>query len=270
MSPQRLCPICQKPDWCSVAHDGSAACCMRVADGAEHHVDLAHGRAYIHKLNGHPVSRPSYVPCRSRPFDLDYPSIMGRWEADTRSEILAAHAAQLGVSGASLNRLDVMWCGERGAWAWPMCDARRRVVGIRLRTESGDKFSLPGSKAGVFIPSGLNNKTRLLVCEGPTDTAAALTLGQQAIGRPSCSGGTDIICDLLQAGRRQDVAIIADSDGPGLYGARMLADRLIGICKSVKLIHIFPHSDLRSWLRAGCRPEMLAGLLDAAVVHGER
>jgi 5S rRNA maturation endonuclease (ribonuclease M5) len=174
-----------------------------------------------------------------------------RWQACTSSEAIQDLAAELGVSRESLERLDVTRAPERAAWAFPMHDDRRQVVGIRLRGSQGQKFALSGSHAGVFLPRGLDSRSTLLICEGPTDTAAALTLGYQAVGRPSCSGGTNILCDVLQAGRRRDVVILGDSDGPGRNGARQLADRIVGLVRSLKVITAAPHKDIREWLQAG-------------------
>lgn len=260
VTPSRRCPICGKPDWCSIDAVDGTVLCMRIADGTTKHVDLVHGTGYLHKANAPamparrsapPVQR--YVAENTQAFVLDYAAIWQRWHKQTADAALKAFASQLGVTCVSLKRLSVVRCKERNAWAFPMYDAIRHVVGIRLRAD-GRKFALPGSHAGLFIPAGLETKPALLICEGPTDTAAALSLGFDAIGRPSCSGGTEYICNLLQAGRRRNVAIIADADGPGRYGANQLADRLLGICQSVKVIDMpHPHKDLREWARMGCK-----------------
>lgn len=250
----RRCPICNRPDWCSVTADGSVACCMRVADGAVVHKDLGHGIGHIHRLSGgiEPPPRHSAAPSRTsdRP-ELDYEAILARWRQYTPADALDDLAAELGVARSHLERLDVTYCPERRAWAFPMHDDLRRVVGIRLRGWDGSKFALPGSRAGVFIPRGLDSRSPLMICEGPTDTAAALMLGYQAVGRPSCSGGVHIICDWLAATRRRDAIVMADADGPGRVGAKQLADRIIGICRSVRIITALPHKDLRAWLRTG-------------------
>ncbi len=259
VSRQRPCPICGKPDWCSITEDGAAACCMRISEGAVAHVDQGHGVGHIHQLDASEAlplrfceSRPAVGTRTERPaFALDYGAILRRWRACTSTEAIQALAAGLGVSRESLERLEATWAPERAAWAFPMHDDRRQVVGIRLRGSQGQKFALNGSHAGVFLPRGLDSRSTLLICEGPTDTAAALTLGYQAVGRPSCSGGTNILCDMLQAGRRRDVVILADSDGPGRCGARQLADRIVGIVRSFKVIAAAPHKDIREWLQAG-------------------
>ncbi len=184
---------------------------------------------------------------------LDYDAILARWRQATPPQALEDFARTLGVHVNALLELDVTWCAEKSAWAFPMHNERRQVVGIRLRAETR-KFALSGSKAGVFIPSGLDSRSLLMICEGPTDTAAALSLGYQAIGRPSCSGATTIIADLLQAGRRRPVVIVSDADGPGRAGARQLADRIVGLCQGVRIITAAPHKDLRAWLKAGATP----------------
>jgi hypothetical protein len=68
-----------------------------------------------------------------------------------------------------------------------MCDGYGEVVGIRLRNERG-KFAVRGSRQGVFV-AGVPAQKTLFVCEGPTDTAAAVDLGLFAVGRPNCCCG---------------------------------------------------------------------------------
>ena len=34
MTRARPCPICKKPHWCGVSHDGTVCICMRVEEGA--------------------------------------------------------------------------------------------------------------------------------------------------------------------------------------------------------------------------------------------
>jgi hypothetical protein len=44
---RNLCPICDKPDWCGIAADGSIAICMRIAAGA---VSGSKNQGYVHIL----------------------------------------------------------------------------------------------------------------------------------------------------------------------------------------------------------------------------
>jgi 5S rRNA maturation endonuclease (ribonuclease M5) len=86
-----------------------------------------------------------------------------------------------------------------------------------------------------------------LICEGPTDTAAALTLGYFGLGRPSCSGGTPHIIQTIKRLGILQVAIIADNDGPGLAGAKMLMEHLNIAC----CILVLPCKDLREFIASG-------------------
>lgn len=246
------CPICGRPDWCSLAEDGSAAVCMRVGGG--HEINMPHGVGHVHKLDGSLPAIPDYSPpprVASEP-DIDCEAVMVRWRAATPEGAIEGLADDLGVSPSALARFDPAWSATHQAWAFPMHDDRRRAIGIRLRNSTG-KWSVRGSRSGLFIPTGLDSRSLLMICEGPTDTAAALTLGYQAVGRPSCSGGNQIVCDMLAVGRRRDVVIMADSDGPGRLGARHLADQIMGLSRSVRIVTARPHKDIREWLQAGAR-----------------
>jgi 5S rRNA maturation endonuclease (ribonuclease M5) len=220
---------------------------MKVSEGAKRVVQMNHGTGYIHEG----VVEGRIAPQREREV-VSYrrPNFAARlkrwWAEETTGAMVAELAGILGVSVASLVRLGPpAWSSHYQAWGWPMHDDRRRVIGIRLRNEKS-KWAVGGSSSGCFIPSGIDSRSALLICEGPTDTAAAITLGYQAIGRPSCSGGTEIICDMLQAGRRRDVVIVADNDGPGQAGAKALQDRIVGLCASVRA-WTPPAKDLREW-----------------------
>ena len=51
------CPICGKPDWCSVSEDGSVALCRREDNGrGTYKVDQAGVGYWYHRLDGHPSS----------------------------------------------------------------------------------------------------------------------------------------------------------------------------------------------------------------------
>ena len=238
---------------------------MRISEGSYRRADLRHGVGYYHRCSSiasRPLVNYSTAPqAPPRAFEMDFDSILRRWGAQTQPWELDDLACELGVSWGSLVRLGVVRRLGKTAWAFPMHDDRRRVVGIRLRSPAGQKFALGGSHAGAFIPSGLDSRSTLLICEGPTDTAAALTLGFNAIGRPSCSGAVNIISDMLRVGRRRNVVIVADADEPdkdgrrpGIDGAEHLASCIVDLTLEVRVNICEPYKDLRAWLNAGCTP----------------
>jgi hypothetical protein len=176
------------------------------------------------------------------------------FRVSVRPARLAWLAGELGVSAEALARLGIGWSERSGAWAFPMADAGRRVLGIRLRTELGRKFAVRGGREGLFIPDGLGSAGPLLIAEGPTDTAALLDLGFVAFGRPSCRGGRDLLLDLVRRWRPAEVVIVADNDAghQGRDGAVDLAGRLATHHRCVRVIAPPPGvKDSRAWVRSG-------------------
>ena len=188
----------------------------------------------------------------------DMPSVdCARLAADFAAAVdlgrLAEFANSLGLSTNSLTRLAVGWSSDSKAWAFPM-RREQQIVGIRLRSQTGHKWSVTGGREGLFIPHGLTFSEMLLIAEGPTDTAALLDMGFEAVGRPSCSGGVGLLVDLGRSRRVKDVVIVADVDphGAGQRGAESLAIALVPYCPSIRVIE--PPGgikDVRDWMRAG-------------------
>jgi hypothetical protein len=249
------CPICGKPDWCQVSTDGRAAICRRSDAGK-----AQKGGGSLHQLDGRGdaaavvvSSRPSLPPRATR---TDLHLLAQRFATSINPARLARLGEQLGVTAASLVRLDVGWSVERSAWTFPMRDETGNVLGIRIRTTTGRKFAVTGGREGLFIPRDLDGP-RLFVCEGPTDTAALLDLEFAAIGRPSCMGGRQIIVDMLRRRHKagdgiDQLVIVADGDGPGQRGAEQLAGVARLYCGIVQLVTPPPpFKDMRAWKQGG-------------------
>ncbi len=244
----RPCPICAKPDWCGVSAEGDVACCMRVQSDRP-----ARNGGWLHSIAGAPpppVPR-EYVPRPPRGPPSDWPALLRRFERDTRTADVERLAASLGVSPGSLLRLGIAWAAPHRAWAFPMCDAKHETVGVRLRADDGRKWAVAGSRNALLWPDDLAGGGPLLVCEGPTDTAALLDLGYDAIGRPSCTGAVEMVIEAVRALRRRDVVVVADADGPGIEGADRLAHALTGAGRRPKVIQPREGKDARAWVRAG-------------------
>ena len=94
-----------------------------------------------------------------------------------------------------------------------------------------------------------------MVCEGPTDAAAAMALGYEPIGRPSCSGSERHVVDTCKRMGYERVTVCADNDGPGVTGARRLANVLNAARISVRMVIPGGYKDLRDWFRAGVTRE---------------
>ncbi len=189
--------------------------------------------------------------------------LIREWQAQTGPAALAAFALSLGVSTSSLVAVGTAWAVPHSAWAFPMCDGYGNAVGIRLRNERG-KFAVRGSRQGIFLPdraAPVSPQPWLFVCEGPTDTAAAVELGLFAVGRPNCCcGGAEIKVFARRHGVSR-VVIISDNDKPGLDGARKVGGEL----KLPFAVYLPPAKDVREFVRLGGTRAMIENTLKGLV-----
>lgn len=271
------CPICGHLGWCTKTADGQAVKCMRVKSD----LPIKSG-GWVHRLTTAPPPRrllprrqPAPVPAPTK----NWPILM----AEFSSEDVPRLAADLGIEPVGLYRLGAAWATPHRAWAFPMYDGRREMIGVRLRADNGRKWAVTGSHNGLFWPTGLATQADLLVvCEGPTDTAALLGLGFDVIGRPQCQGLEDLVIDACRLLRPRDVVILADFDEPkprpdgttfrpGQDGARCLADAMTLAGRRPKIIlPLAPHKDARAWVRAGATRETVLAVIRAARYHQPR
>lgn len=243
------CPICAKTDWCTIGE--RAVLCQRVQSdrpakrgGWYHLLDFKMGTAV-----------PKLKPRPAPPLLTGIRRMIERWADETSVGAFEDHAVELGVSPESLASLNMVYASEHQAWAFPMCDGYGEMIGVRLRSTDGRKWAVRGSRGGLFICKNGNNCSQIAyLLEGPTSTAAALTMGLYAIGRPSCNSGGDLVLTALRQLRISKVVIVADNDDkpngmrPGFDGALKLAKELKGI-RSV--IWTPPTKDMRDFLKAG-------------------
>ncbi|MBN2448003.1 MAG: hypothetical protein JXO22_14830, partial [Phycisphaerae bacterium] len=250
----------ERPDWCTLTVDGSAACCMRIESPKR----LRNG-GWLHRLRddddwrGRPRVRRVILTTKHMSV-ADFGRLAEQYASAVTPSMLHALASRLGVAPEALARLRIGWDGS--AWTFPMSDSAGRVTGIRRRFLDGRKLSVKGGHEGLFVPTDLPADGLVLIAEGPTDTAALLTLGFDAVGRPSCRGGVGLVCDLV---RDRPAVIVADGDRPGQLGAEILAVALAAQCPSVRVIR--PPSginDARAWLRSGATARHVRAVIDAA------
>lgn len=268
------CPICGKPDWCGISSDGKVAHCMRIQSPKP----VPNG-GWIHRLNGcQPVDfreNPHYSAknaglwVKYLTHAPDFSQLNSQYRQAVQLDI---PAKRLGVSGEALHRIGIGYDGKN--YTFPMVDNDIRIVGIRIRADSGKKWSVKGSKNALFKPAGVHcDDSLLVICEGPTDCAALLTLGFNAIGRPSCLGGVKYIIPFLRAGPRREVVIMADRDEPkrlpngslwrpGYDGAMKLARQVKWLTDGVKVVKPPRHKDIRRWLIAGATKDTVQAIIN--------
>ena len=262
------CRICGKPDWCTYAPKFSGWCCMRTVsqrplkNGGYWHSDSADIQ-YKH------VPKPApEIP------QIDAERVMGECYDATRPEWITKLAELLGVHRWSLIDIGAAWAPRKvlkqymdwrgkGAWAFPMRNGSGHPVGVRLRTNEGQKISIRGSREGVFVPNTGYSKIAYIV-EGPTDLSALLSLGAWGFGRPSCRGCISHMQVTINRLRISRVIIIGDNDlakwenekSPGIDGAKNLAAELHVPVASLLL----PTKDTRQFVKDGGNLKVLEAM----------
>ncbi|MGN6544425.1 MAG: primase-helicase zinc-binding domain-containing protein [Aureliella sp.] len=218
-----------------------------------------------------PAVRPvvrSLQPSASAAEESRFELMAELWQRNMRPAWLERAASLLGLPAEPLKRLDVGWSPAHRATSWPMRDAAGSVVGIRLRCpKTAKKWAVKGSQAGLIYPTDLSlvePARRLVICEGPTDTASLLSVGIAAVGAPSAGCGVEYLDSLARRLMPREVVILADADAAGVAGAKRLATRLI-LVAPVR-IATPPESikDARAWVCSGASRTALEASFDAA------
>ena len=313
VSKREPCPICHKTDWCNLSNDGVVCICHRVESPR-----LApSGSGWIHRL----VDRP-FTPYRPRPrgqalasspssagravpsppeqelnihcspstftYNLNFEKIHASYSSDPI--LIEGLATTLGVDDLALKSLDVRFNRFDECWSFPMRDVKGDVVGLRYRELAGSrKWSARGSKDGLFYSTvhlgAAPSPQELLIVEGPSDTAAAMSLFSASttnhqpqitylpVGRSSCQAGSAHLAALIRRIHPVRVTIVADNDTPGIKGAELLAQQLThsstlpfsSFIAPVRILVVpHPYKDLRAWyLSNTLTPPLFADLSSA-------
>lgn len=260
VSEETPCPKCGSPDWCLIHRSGRKCICQRVERGG-----IPRGEAgYLHYLpEGErvPINKPAEPKTYLAPNQIK--AYLA--EHDGAENMLEHQAHLLGLPVSSIKAFQAHYESQAAALIFPMYDEHGHVCGCRLRRSDGRKWSLKGGREGVFLPHGsIVTGQPIFIAEGPTDAAAAYSLGfHNVIGRPSCTGGVRIIChSFLLRNALTPVVIFADPKPQELDGATKLAMQLPNPC-----VVIVGPTDLREFviktdLQSDARRGILEGLTD--------
>lgn len=248
-----------------------AVLCLRVDKGA--FKTAQNGMGYLHRINDDPnFIKRQQAPQTVRAINPEMQGIHAECLFRMTPQLLRELSESLGVSAESLTRISVGWHASGRAYSFPMRDESNAVIGIRLRNIQGKKWSITGSFNGVFIPRNLPCSGPIHVVEGPTDTAAMITLGLSCIGRPSNTAGNGLIVNYAKRFLpRRDVVIVQNNDPIGSdarrlteAGALALKAALLesGASLSVAIVTP-PFKDVRAWLGEGMTANDLNLLVEA-------
>ncbi len=180
-----------------------------------------------------------------------------RFQEELDGKLLKRLGKNLGVPVDALKALGVGCCTKLDCWTFPEWNARRQIVGITCRLQDGRKLCIKGSKRGLILPDGWDQRKKgpILVPEGASDVAALHAMGLTAVGRPAANQGAELLSQLLR-GNPQDVIILGEFDAkpdgswPGLAGAKRVAAQLSDLLGREVKWALPPEQakDARAWL----------------------
>lgn len=274
VSRREPCPICGKPDWCirvvgepRFARDGELydTLCNRIPNNRE---PITEALGYPYIAGDQPGGVIGYVTkAVNEPPPPDWPAMHERFFLDAHYSIVQEHSESMGFEPNTLAMLRLGYSVHHKAMVFPMFDAEERVTGFRIRHGDGRKLSVPSSKNGIFLPavSAANRTGPTVVCEGPTDTAAALQLGLCAIGRADALTTGNIARKWLDRRQGNPVIIVLDNEKQDMNpdqrdrirrASESLATSLVlGGFQVWMMTPPASHKDLRAWVTAGCDRE---------------
>lgn len=241
------CPICGRSKYCCLSADGMYVFCTKIGDGAI----KKWRKGWLHKMQ---EARPVQPEPPKPP--VDQATLMAIYRSlDKRPDALMPLALNLGLPVGSLTALN---CGKFPTgeiWGTPMVNEFCELIGIKCRSLEGKKWCVRGSRLGLYVPRLIHSYGSFLICEGESDTAAALCTGLTAIGRPSVNSGEEYLLPLLQRistdNRNAYIAADRDASGIGLTAAWELADKIRPLVMKLFVLYNPNYKDLREWYCSG-------------------
>ncbi len=245
------CPVCMKPDGCLVADDGSAAICSRKSEGSVKKVGKGgfHG-GWLHILGDF---KPQKYKTPKKPYvNWNKWTVKFAKQLINNREGFGKLCQSIDLNPISVLRFYVGW--HKGWLTIPVYSMMRKVAGIQRRRGSIKRY-MKHSSMGVFVPSAFfqNPSDTLAVCEGWTDTVAALEYGYNAVGKVNAYvGDEEVIMYAKTHPVVKRVIIFADNneDGVGLDGAVETACLLKDAGLQAKVV-LTPEKDLRACKQKG-------------------
>ncbi len=167
------------------------------------------------------------------PVVVNWRQLAEKFKAARSAPRIKRLAGEWRVPTETLDKLGIGWSAKHCAFTFPELNARQEIIGIMRRdARTGEKRMIPGSQRGLYIARGWSDPAGpVLIPEGVSDTVVLLALGLAAVGRPSCTGGVDLLADLLADVDRQ-VIVVGENDvkpdgrWPGRDGAKAVAEQL--------------------------------------------
>lgn len=257
-----LCPVCNKPDGCLVADDGTACICARIEEGSIRKVGQGNFRGgYLHVFEG--FKPKSYVAPEAP--DINWNSRMTSQAHNLLShrKEFAALCHDININPIAALRFNVGWLKD---WLTiPIYSKAGEISGIQRRAKKAKRY-MEWSGVGVFVPTTFfqHRSRTMAVCEGWTDAIAAICYGYNPVAKMNAFCGNDEVLYFAEHHPTVNrVILFADnnSDGVGEDGARETAGMLDeSLCDFETKVVVTPRDDLRRcWLNRMDIEEVIGG-----------
>lgn len=209
------CPKCESDSWC-LASD-FAVLCPRV--GAQGSSGKFGEYGHLFLLGNGNIAAVKREPKPPRLTDSQQDEIwrplVQQWRKTKRLGVLAE---ELGCSTASLEAIWAGWAPDSKCWAIPEWNAARRILGVSTRYPGGRKLFIAGGRRALTFSEDWRERAiragnRVVLVEGASDVAAGLDAGWCTIGRPSNTGGAELLVHLLKPLPREfRVVVMGEND----------------------------------------------------------
>jgi hypothetical protein len=191
---------------------------------------------------------------------IDWTDYLNQHRANARETLLLA--GMLGVHPEALRRLELGYVPETEDepehWLFPERDGAGSIIGLLRRYTNKKKKRMTGARSGLLFDPAQTLTEVLLIVEGPSDVAAACTMGLCAVGRPNNLGGGELLVPLIREKITGNVVVVVLGENdrkpnglwPGREGALHVAEQLSRLLRQHMAWTIPPEDvkDLREWL----------------------
>jgi putative DNA primase/helicase len=285
VSRSRPCSVCGGDHKCSRGADGLILCGRRsgLQPGFFYLGQTKDGIWGLYRYEDDPVlwgRECRHIPA---PKPLPHPSVDWPATAEGLAGNLTPALAdelceRLGLPRLALDTLPLIgYDPASGAWTFPEKDGVGRIIGLVCRFRDGSKKAMPGSQRGLTVPVRWSERgTPLLIVEGQSDTLALSLCAVSAIGRPSNSGGVEMLAELLaDFPLDRPVIVLGENDQkpdgkwPGKDGAIQVASALAEKLQRRISWTLPPDGakDIRSWILS---QKPISNILDSWHEIGEQ
>lgn len=207
------CKQCGKPDYCYRLLRWDV--CMRIPSNRPHEKG-----GWLHIKDAASQLLPIPPPPRRVPDS----ELAAKWtpiaeaSASEGAAKLSFLAAELGVDTHALELLQIGYAEFYGEWCWtfPERNSNGWIIGIMQRIASPfrlGKLFAKGSRRGLTYCDGWDKYPGVIwIVEGGSDVAAGLSLDLCVVGRPSNTGGVEMLAQLLKPHGGRKIIVLGEND----------------------------------------------------------